>query len=135
MADVSAAFSKHTSAMSYAALLPVVWADFDEKEDQYFGIPFWGRDSNEFFIARMPRLQNTLDLYAVSAEDGSRRHIYNEKCSTWLYWIDEVIFTENGLYMARDFETGWEQIYFLSYDGKEFRRLTEGPTGEFPWCM
>ena len=28
--------------------------------------------------------------------------------------------------MAREFETGWQQIYFLSYDGKEFRRLTDG---------
>ena len=29
--------------------------------------------------------------------------------------------------MAREFETGWQQIYFLSYDGKTFRRLTDGP--------
>ena len=29
--------------------------------------------------------------------------------------------------MAREFETGWQQIYFLSYDGSEFRRLTDGP--------
>ena len=29
--------------------------------------------------------------------------------------------------MAREFETGWQQIYFLSYDGKTFCRLTEGP--------
>ncbi len=40
--------------------------------------------------------------------------------------FDPVVFTDKGLYMARDFETGWQQIYFLSYDGKEFRRLSEG---------
>ena len=104
----------------------VVWADFDPKADQYFGIPFWGPDSQEFFIARMPRLQNTLDLYAVSVGDGSKRHVYNETYTTWIDWISEVIFTDKGLYMARNFETGWQQIYFLSYDGKEFRRLTDG---------
>lgn len=104
-----------------------VWADFDEHEDQYFGIPFWGKDSKDFFIAREPRTQNTLDLYAVSASDGSKRHIYHESYKTWLDWIEEVIFTDKGLYMARNFETGWEQIYFLSYDGQEFRRLTDGP--------
>ena len=104
----------------------VVWADFDETEDQYFGIPFWGPDSKEFFIARMPRLQNTIDLYAVSAADGSKRHVYNETYKTWLNWFNGVIFTEKGLYMAREFESGWQQIYFLSYDGKEFRRLTSG---------
>ena len=104
----------------------IVWADFDPTEDQYFGIPFWGSDSQEFFIARMPRLQNTLDLYSISVKDGSRTHIYNETYKTWLDWIDQVVFTERGLYMARNFETGWQQIYFLSYDGKEFRRLTDG---------
>ena len=104
----------------------IVWADFDETEDQYFGIPFWGPDSKEFFIARMPRLQNTLDLYSVNIADGSKKHIYNETYKTWLNWINPVLFTEKGLYMAREFETGWQQIYFLSYDGSEFRRLTDG---------
>lgn len=105
----------------------ITWADFDPTLDQYFGIPFWGPDSKEFFIARMPRLQNTIDLYAVNAEDGSKRHVYNETYQTWLNWFDGVVFTDNGLYMAREFETGWQQIYFLSYDGQTFRRLTDGP--------
>ena len=105
----------------------VTWADFDPTLDQYFGIPFWGPDSKEFYIARMPRLQNTIDLYAVNVTDGSKRHVYNETYKTWLNWFDGVVFTDRGLYMAREFETGWQQIYFLSYDGKEFHRLTDGP--------
>lgn len=104
----------------------IVWADFDPTLDQYFGIPFWGPDSKEFFIARMPRLQNTIDLYAVNIADGSKRHVYNETYKTWLNWFDGVVLTDKGLYMSREFETGWQQIYFLSYDGKEFRRLTDG---------
>ncbi len=104
-----------------------VWADFNENDDQYFGIPFWGPDSKEFFIAREPRIQNTLELYSVSAIDGSKKHIYTEKSETWLDWIDGMLFTDKGLYMARSFETGWQQIYFLSYDGKTLRRLTDGP--------
>lgn len=55
-----------------------VWADFNENDDQYFGIPFWGTDSKEFFITREPRIQNTLELYSVSAIDGSKKHIYTE---------------------------------------------------------
>ena len=105
----------------------IAWADFDPTLDQYFGIPFWGPDSEEFYIARMPRLQNTIDLYAVNYADGSKRHVYNETYKTWLNWLDGVVFTDRGLYMAREFETGWQQIYFLSYDGSEFRRLTDGP--------
>ena len=105
----------------------IVWADFDENEDQYFGIPFWDSESRYFYIAREPRRQNTLDLYAVDSENGGKRPVYHEEYPTWLNWIEEVIFTEKGLYMARSFETGWEQIYFLSYDGKVFKRLTDGP--------
>ena len=104
----------------------LTWADFDPTLDQYFGPPFWSPDSKEFFVPRMPRLQNTLDLYAISPADGSKRHVYNETYKTWLNWIYSATFTDNGLYMVREFETGWQQIYFLSYDGKTFRRLTDG---------
>ena len=120
MVDISGAFGA-------AEWKPeTVWADFDPKEDQYFGIPFWSNDSKYFYIAREPRLQHDLNLYAVSAEDGSKTEVYSEHYDTWLDWIEKVIFTEKGLYMARSFETGYEQIYFLSYDGKTLRRLTDG---------
>ena len=104
----------------------IVWADFDPEEDQYFGIPFWGADSKTFFVGREPRIQNTYDLFAVSAADGSRRAIYHETYKTWLDWPEDMLFSEEGLYMVRAFETGWEQIYFLSYDGARFERLTDG---------
>ena len=105
----------------------VVWAHFDQKEDQYFGIPFWGADSQTFFVAHEPRIQNTLDLFAVSPADGSKRAIYHEEVPTWLDWIEGMLFTDKGLYMVRSFETGWQQVYFLSYDGTTLKRLTDGP--------
>lgn len=104
----------------------VVWADFDEDQDQYFGTPFWGADSRAFFVQREPRVQNTLDVYAVSPEDGSKSHIYHETYKTWLDWIKGMHFGEKGLYMVRSFETGWQQIYYLSYDGSILKRLTDG---------
>ena len=105
----------------------IVWADFDEKEDQYFGTPFWGEDSRRFFVPREPRIQNTLDLFAVDPLDGSKTAIYHEEVSTWLNWIEGMLFSDKGLYMVREFETGWQQIYFLSYDGATLKRLTDGP--------
>ena len=127
--SVSSVMSTTPSVMSSeveTSPTPIVWADFDPAIDQYFGPPFWSPDSREFFVPRMPRLQNTLDLYAVNPSDGSMRHVYNETYKTWLNWIYSAIFTDRGLYMVREFETGWQQIYFLSYDGKTFRRLTDG---------
>lgn len=105
----------------------IVWADFDEHEDQYFGTPFWSADGSALYVPREPRVQNTLDLYAVSVADGSKKHVYHEEYPTWLDWIDDMYFGKDGLYMARAFETGWQQIYYLSYDGKTLRRLTDGP--------
>ena len=104
-----------------------IWADFDTDVDQYFGTPFWGADSKELFVQWEPRVQNNLKLYRVSAADGSKRLVYEEKYKTWLSWIEGMLFAKDGLYMARAFETGWQQIYFLSYDGKILKRLTDGP--------
>lgn len=104
----------------------IVWADFDQEEDQYFGTPFWGADSRELFVQREPRRQNSLALYRVSAEDGAKRLVYEDAYETWLDWIDGMIFTSKGLYMVRDSKSGWAQIYFLSYDGKECECLTSG---------
>ena len=104
----------------------IVWADFDEDDDQYFGTPFWGADSRKLFVQREPRVQQELELFAVDAASGSKTSIYRETCPTWLDWMQDMLFTKDGLYMARAFETGWQQIYFLSYDGKVLRRLTSG---------
>ncbi|MBQ9411243.1 MAG: DPP IV N-terminal domain-containing protein [Bacteroidales bacterium] len=105
----------------------ITWAHFNPSEDQYFGTPFWGADSKTLYVSREPRIQNTLDLYAVNAETGAKRQIYHEEVPTWLDWIEGMLFTDKGLYMVRSFETGWQQIYFLSYDGLTLKRLTDGP--------
>ena len=76
-------------------------------------------------ILRVPG-GKALDLFAVSPVDGSKQVLYHETYPTWLDWIEGMLFTDNGLYMVRAFETGWQQIYFLGYDGT-VRRLTDGP--------
>ncbi len=92
---------------------------------EYLGTPFWSPDSDYLYVPAEPRMQNALDLYRVNVKSGANDCIYHESSDTWLDWIDGMLFTRKGLYMARSFESGWQQIYFLSYDG-ELRRLTEG---------
>ena len=104
----------------------ITWADFPYDADQYFGTPFWSGDSHELFVSRMPRRQSLLEVFAVNADDGSKRPVYSESYPTWVTWIEGMLFTDKGLYMARNFETGWEQIYFLGFDGS-LKRLTDGP--------
>lgn len=100
---------------------------FDNAQDDcYFGTPFWSNDSKELYVSRMPRRQSQLDLIAVSAADGTHRQVYHEEHDTWIDWIEGMLFTDKGLYMARDFESGWQQIYFLGFDGS-LKCLTDGP--------
>ena len=113
------------SIISSGSRSEVVWADF-EAGDQYFGIPFWGADSREFFVAREPRRQNQLGLYKVNAVTGQKQLIYTEHYPTWLDWIEGMQFGTKGLYMVRNFESGWQQLYYLSYDGKTQKCLTDG---------
>lgn len=102
-----------------------VWADFDREDDQYFGTPFWSAESDKFMVPWMPRDQNHLILYEVSPFDGSKKPLYEEHQKTWIDWIDDMVFTEDGFYMTRDFD-GWEQIYFQPFDGSQYIKLTEG---------
>ena len=103
-----------------------VWADFNPEADQYFGIPFWSSDGKRFMVAWMPRSQDDLELFSVDPLTGAKVSVYKEHQDCWIDWMEEMLFSKEGIYIVRDF-SGWQQIYFLSYDGKKFEQLTEGP--------
>ena len=105
----------------------VKWADFDQEQDQYFGTPYWGSNSNGeiLFVQWMDRDQSNLVLYAVNVTDGFKREIYKEYQKTWVDWIDEIQFGKDGFYFIRDFDL-WEHIFYQSYDGNTLVRLTDG---------
>ncbi|MBO8448823.1 MAG: DPP IV N-terminal domain-containing protein [Bacteroidetes bacterium] len=104
----------------------ILWVPFDENPDQYFGTPFWDPSGEGFYVSRMPRSQQSLELYRVDAGTGEKTVIYEEKSRTWVDWISDPVFTGKGLYMSRCPGTDWAQVYFLSYDGSEFRQLSDG---------
>lgn len=103
-----------------------VWADFDDKADQYFGIPFWDAEGDRFFVSREPRVQQRLELFSVNANDGGVTCIYSESSDTWLDWIENAVFTSKGMYTARRSLTGWDQAYYIPYDGSPVLQLTSG---------
>ena len=114
-----------TSATATPGCSPSSAGERDSVFDGYFGVPFWSADSRDFYVPTLPRIQNDLNLFAVSAASGEKRLIYNEKYSTWLDWFTSMEFGRSGLYVARRFETGWDQLYFISYDGSLVERLTD----------
>lgn len=103
----------------------ILWADFNEKDDQYFGIPFWNDDASRIIIPWMPRVQQDLIFYSVDPTNGTKSEIYKEHQDSWINWPDHMKFTKEGFYMVRDYSM-WEQIYYHSYDGKVKKQITTG---------
>ena len=103
----------------------IVWADFDSSKDQYFGIPFWNPEGTRFMVSWMDRSQDNLRMYSVDPTYGNKYQVYAEQQATWIDWMEQMLFTDKGMYIVRDTNL-WQQIYFLSYDGKVYKRITDG---------
>ncbi len=108
---------------------PVVWADFNEKDDQYFGQPYWSFNSETIMVQWMNRDQTNLKFYAVSPVDGSKKEIYDEQQPTWINLDHDERITylaDNKHYILKSDKTGWAHYYLYSLDGKLLYPITSG---------
>lgn len=105
-----------------------VWADFNPKDDQYFGMPYWKPDGS-LLVQWMNRLQDNLIIYQVNINDGSKKEFYNEKQKTWvdLDDNDRITFLNNGKgFLLMNDATGWRHIYNYDNNGKLLNAVTSG---------
>ncbi len=104
-----------------------VWSDFNEKDDQYFGLPFWTPDGNALWMQWMNRRQNNLIIYSVNPATGTKEVVYNEAQKTWVNWKSELHFLENnkGFIVLSD-KTGWMHIYHFDMKGNQVKQITNG---------
>lgn len=108
---------------------PVVWADFNEKDDQYFGQPYWSFDSESIMVQWMNRDQTNLKFYAVDPVSGVKSEIYNESQDTWinLDHAERITYLEdNKHYILKSDKTGWAHYYLYSLDGQLINPITTG---------
>lgn len=108
----------------------VVWAAFDEKDDQYFGQPYWKPDGSSLLVQWMNRLQDNLIIYDVNVYTGAKSEFYNEKQKTWVDLDDQggrIQFLEDksGFILKSD-ATGWNHLYFHDMKGKLVNAITSG---------
>ncbi|MEJ7694765.1 DPP IV N-terminal domain-containing protein, partial [Daejeonella sp.] len=104
-----------------------VWADFDAKNDQYFGTPYWMADSKTLWVQWMSREQNDLILYSVDPTAGTKSIIYEEKQNTWVDWMDEMYFLKNGPgVILKSDKSGWGHYYYHDLKGNLKKQLTSG---------
>lgn len=107
----------------------VVWADFNEKDDQYFGAPYWSFDSKSIMVQWMNRDQTNLKFYAVSPSDGTKQELYNENQESWINLDHEERITylaDNKYYILKSDRTGWAHYYLYTLDGKLSNPITSG---------
>lgn len=107
----------------------VVWADFNEKDDQYFGMPYWKPDGSALLVQWMNRKQNELKIWAVDPQSGNKNTFYNEEQKTWIDLDDDnrIQFLNNGkgLLLLSD-QSGWKHIYYHDMNGKLVNMVTSG---------
>ena len=108
-----------------------VWADFNSKDDQYFGWPTWRPGTNALWVYWMNRDQNNLKIYEVNTTDGSKKEWYNETQKTWIDLEDRVggrvnfLANGKGVIIQSD-KTGWNQLYLYNMDGSLKNAITNG---------
>jgi dipeptidyl-peptidase-4 len=107
----------------------VTWADFNEKTDQYFGMPYWSFDSRSMMVQWMDRGQQNLNFYAVDPLNGTKKEIYDEQQASWidLDFKGRIEYLkDNKHYILKSDKTGWAHFYLYTLSGKLVNPLTHG---------
>lgn len=106
-----------------------VWAAFNEKDDQYFGMPYWKPDATALWIQWMPRSQDNLKVYEMNLADGSKKEIYNEVQKTWvtLEGSGRITFLKSGKnFILESDASGWNHLYLHDMNGNRINAITSG---------
>ena len=107
----------------------ITWADFNEHDDQYFGLPYWKPGGSALMVTWMNREQNNLKIYEVNLQSGTKKELYNEKQKTWIRLDnhDRLTLIKNGqgMIILND-QTGWRHIYYHDGNGKLINPVTAG---------
>jgi dipeptidyl-peptidase-4 len=102
------------------------WADFNQKDDQYFGAPYW-TPSGELWVQWMNRGQDNLKIYNIDLNNGSKKIVYDESQATWIDLDEgnriEFLSAGKGFILKSD-KDGWENLYLHDNEGKLVSQVT-----------
>ena len=108
----------------------ITWANFNDKDDQYFGLPYWKPDGSSLLVQWMNRKQDNLIIYDVNVFTGLKSEFYNEKQKTWIDLDDEgerIHFLQDGTgFILFNDAAGWRHMYLYDMKGKLVNAITSG---------
>lgn len=108
----------------------ITFADFNEKDDQYFGAPYWTPDGRALWVQWINRAQNNLKIWTVNPATGIKKEIYDEKQKTWIQLEDgyeRLHFLPSGKnFILESDQTGWNHLYLYDMTGKLINQITSG---------
>jgi dipeptidyl-peptidase-4 len=106
-----------------------IWSDFNEKDDQYFGMPIWKPDASSLLVQWMNRKQNVLKIWEVNPATGTKLAFYTEEQKTWIDLDnnDRITFLESGKgFILQSDVSGWKHLYYYDMKGKLINAITQG---------
>jgi dipeptidyl-peptidase-4 len=101
----------------------IVWAEFDPKADQYFGLPYWMPDGQSLLVQWMNREQDELQIWKVDPKTGKKSMFMQEQQKkSWINLDDEgerITFLSNnkGFVYLSD-ASGNKQAFLYDMNGK-----------------
>jgi dipeptidyl-peptidase-4 len=107
------------------------WADFNEKDDQYFGWPIWREDGSSLLVQWINRGQDHLKIFDVSPTNGTKKIMYEEEQKTWVDLEDKAggritfLKTKPAFILESD-KTGWNHLYLHNNNGSLVNPITSG---------
>jgi dipeptidyl-peptidase-4 len=105
----------------------IVWADFNEKDDQYLGPSIWSPDGSSLWAQWIPRNQHKLKIFSVDVNDGSKKQIYEEQQRTWVTAKYDIDFLHNNKqFIIGSDQSGWNHLYLYNIDGTLVNQITKG---------
>jgi dipeptidyl-peptidase-4 len=107
------------------------WADFNDKDDQYFGWPIWREDGSSLLVQWINRGQDHLKIFDVSPTNGTKKIMYEEEQKTWVDLEDKaggriVFLKTKPAFVLESDKTGWNHLYLHNNNGTLVNPITSG---------
>lgn len=107
------------------------WADFNAKEDQYFGWPVWRNDGSSLLVQWINRGQDHLKIFDVNPGTGAKKIMYEEQQKTWVDLEDKAgqrftFLKSKPAFILESDKTGWNHLYLHNNDGSLINPITSG---------